>query len=193
MPKKNETGMPDHLKESIENLSGYSMDDVRVHYNSDKPATVQALDTRKARTSTWHRVRNGTCRTRHGMWHSRCRDVWSRPPKWAECPWTTMKTWNARLTWWEQGQTAFDCQKLATEEGQRYVSMSNGSTKRCPAPSSSISEKDARLTAPRERTSSCRQLDSILFAQTFSLCVSKKVCYFIFSDNNRAFHTIMDL
>ncbi len=43
MPKKNETGMPDHLKESIENLSGYSMDDVRVHYNSDKPATVQAL------------------------------------------------------------------------------------------------------------------------------------------------------
>ena len=34
MPKKNETGMPDHLKESIENLSGYSMDDVRVHYNS---------------------------------------------------------------------------------------------------------------------------------------------------------------
>lgn len=43
MPKKNETGMPDHLKADIENLSGYSMDDVRVHYNSDKPATVQAL------------------------------------------------------------------------------------------------------------------------------------------------------
>lgn len=41
--KKNETGMPDRLKMGIENLSGYSMDDVRVHYNSDKPATVQAL------------------------------------------------------------------------------------------------------------------------------------------------------
>lgn len=41
--KKNETGMPDHLKEGIESLSGFSMDDVRVHYNSDKPATVQAL------------------------------------------------------------------------------------------------------------------------------------------------------
>ena len=40
---KNETGMPDHLKAGIENLSGFSMDDVRVHYNSDKPATVQAL------------------------------------------------------------------------------------------------------------------------------------------------------
>ena len=35
--KKNETGMPDHLKAGIEDLSGFSMDDVRVHYNSDKP------------------------------------------------------------------------------------------------------------------------------------------------------------
>ena len=41
--KKNETGMPEHLKEAIENPSGYSMDDVRAHYNSDKSATVQAL------------------------------------------------------------------------------------------------------------------------------------------------------
>lgn len=41
--KKNETGMPDNLKAGIENLSGFSMDDVRVHYNSDKPTTVQAL------------------------------------------------------------------------------------------------------------------------------------------------------
>ena len=41
--KENLTGMPDNLKESIESLSGFSMDDVRVHYNSSKPATVQAL------------------------------------------------------------------------------------------------------------------------------------------------------
>ncbi len=41
--KENLTGMPDDLKEGIENLSGFSMDDVRVHYNSSKPATVQAL------------------------------------------------------------------------------------------------------------------------------------------------------
>lgn len=41
--KKNETGMPDNLKAGIENLSGFSMDDVRVYYNSSKPATVQAL------------------------------------------------------------------------------------------------------------------------------------------------------
>lgn len=40
--KVNKTGLPDNLKSGIENLSGYSMDDVRVHYNSDKPAQLQA-------------------------------------------------------------------------------------------------------------------------------------------------------
>lgn len=40
---KNETGLPDDLKAGVENLSGFSLDDVRVHYNSSKPATVQAL------------------------------------------------------------------------------------------------------------------------------------------------------
>ncbi|ELR72013.1 hypothetical protein C900_02008 [Fulvivirga imtechensis AK7] len=40
--KKNNTGLPDHLKTGIENLSGYSMDDVKVHYNSDKPSQLQA-------------------------------------------------------------------------------------------------------------------------------------------------------
>lgn len=41
--RPNNTGMPDNLKAGIESLSGYSMDDVHVHYNSSKPATVQAL------------------------------------------------------------------------------------------------------------------------------------------------------
>ncbi len=40
--KENNTGLPDDLKTGIENLSGYSMDDVNVHYNSDKPAQLQA-------------------------------------------------------------------------------------------------------------------------------------------------------
>lgn len=40
--KKNNTGLPDNLKSGIENLSGYSMDDVKVHYNSEKPAQLQA-------------------------------------------------------------------------------------------------------------------------------------------------------
>jgi len=39
---RNHTGLPDTLKAGVENLSGLSMDDVRVHYNSDKPAQLQA-------------------------------------------------------------------------------------------------------------------------------------------------------
>lgn len=40
--KRNRTGLPDPLKTGIENLSGYAMDDVKVHYNSSKPAQLQA-------------------------------------------------------------------------------------------------------------------------------------------------------
>ncbi|WP_219838154.1 DUF4157 domain-containing protein [Paenibacillus sp. R14(2021)] len=40
--KENRTGMPDHLKSGVEQLSGMSMDDVKVHYNSQKPAEVEA-------------------------------------------------------------------------------------------------------------------------------------------------------
>ena len=41
--KENNTGLPNDLKAGIENLSGYALDDVRVHYNSDKPAQIGAL------------------------------------------------------------------------------------------------------------------------------------------------------
>ncbi|MDU8498232.1 DUF4157 domain-containing protein [Pseudomonas syringae] len=41
-PTPNRTGMPDTLKSGIESLSGMSMDHVKVHYNSDKPAQLQA-------------------------------------------------------------------------------------------------------------------------------------------------------
>ncbi|PXY46806.1 eCIS core domain-containing protein [Flavobacterium hydrophilum] len=40
--KANNTGLPDNLKSGIENLSGHAMDDVKVHYNSDKPAKLNA-------------------------------------------------------------------------------------------------------------------------------------------------------
>ncbi len=40
--KSNNTGLPDNLKSGIENLSGLAMDDVKVHYNSAKPAQLQA-------------------------------------------------------------------------------------------------------------------------------------------------------
>jgi hypothetical protein len=41
--QKNRTGLPDNLKAGIERLSGMPIDDVRVHYNSAKPAQLQAL------------------------------------------------------------------------------------------------------------------------------------------------------
>ena len=40
--KKNNSGLPDTLKSGVESLSGLSMDDVKVHYNSDKPAQLNA-------------------------------------------------------------------------------------------------------------------------------------------------------
>lgn len=40
--KPNNTGIPDAMKARFENLSGFSFDDVKVHYNSDKPAQLQA-------------------------------------------------------------------------------------------------------------------------------------------------------
>jgi len=48
-PEDNRSGaiatqsLPDNLKTGVENLSGLSMDDVKVHYHSDKPAQLQAL------------------------------------------------------------------------------------------------------------------------------------------------------
>lgn len=40
--KENDAGLPGNLRTGIESLSGYSMDDVKVHYNSEKPAQLQA-------------------------------------------------------------------------------------------------------------------------------------------------------
>ncbi|MGG8497007.1 DUF4157 domain-containing protein [Tenacibaculum sp. TC6] len=40
--RENNTGLPDTLKSGIEEMSGFSMDDVNVHYNSGKPAQLNA-------------------------------------------------------------------------------------------------------------------------------------------------------
>lgn len=40
--QENRTGLPDQLKAGIESLSGASLDRVRVHYNSPRPAQLQA-------------------------------------------------------------------------------------------------------------------------------------------------------
>ena len=43
MKADNNTGLPDALKTGVEQLSGIDMSEVRVHYNSDKPAQMGAL------------------------------------------------------------------------------------------------------------------------------------------------------
>ena len=42
-PAANNTGLPDNLKAGVESLSGVSLDNVKVHYNSSKPAQLNAL------------------------------------------------------------------------------------------------------------------------------------------------------
>lgn len=41
--RPNNTGIPDTVKSRFENRSGFSFDDVKVHYNSPRPAQLQAL------------------------------------------------------------------------------------------------------------------------------------------------------
>lgn len=38
--KENRTGIPTQLKERFEEKTGFTMDDVKVHYHSDKPAQL---------------------------------------------------------------------------------------------------------------------------------------------------------
>lgn len=63
----NKTGLPDHLKTGIENLSGYPMDDVKVHYNSSKPAQLQAHA--YAQGTDIHLAPNQEKHLPHEAWH----------------------------------------------------------------------------------------------------------------------------
>ena len=40
--KRNDTGLPDNLKNGMESMTGHSLDNVQVHYNSPKPAQLHA-------------------------------------------------------------------------------------------------------------------------------------------------------
>ena len=42
LQQENNTGLPDNLKAGIENLSGHSIDEIKVHYNSPQPKQLQA-------------------------------------------------------------------------------------------------------------------------------------------------------
>lgn len=65
--KKNNTGLPDQLKNGVEQLSGHSMDDVKVHYNSNKPAQLQAHA--YAKGSSIHIAPGQERHLPHEAWH----------------------------------------------------------------------------------------------------------------------------
>lgn len=66
--KPNNTGLPDNLKSGIENLSGMSMDDVKVHANSSKPAQVGAHA--YAQGSDIHLASGQEKHLPHEAWHT---------------------------------------------------------------------------------------------------------------------------
>ena len=63
----NKTGLPDNLKSGIERLSGYDMSDVRVHYNSAKPAQLNAHA--YAQGSQIHVASGQEKHVAHEAWH----------------------------------------------------------------------------------------------------------------------------
>jgi hypothetical protein len=65
--RANNTGLADQLKSGIESLSGMSMDDVRVHYNSLQPAQLNALA--YAQGSDIHLAPGQEQHLPHEAWH----------------------------------------------------------------------------------------------------------------------------
>ncbi len=66
-PKANDTGLPDNLKSGIESLSGVDMSDVKVHYNSSKPAQLNAFAF--AQGSDIHLASGQEKHLPHEAWH----------------------------------------------------------------------------------------------------------------------------
>ncbi len=65
--KSNQSPLPDQLKTSMENLSGISMDDATVSYNSKKPAKIDALA--YAQGSEIHLAPGQEKHLPHEVWH----------------------------------------------------------------------------------------------------------------------------
>lgn len=67
LQKKSKSNLPDDLQSSMEALSGYSLDDVNVHYNSSKPAQLNAHA--YAQGSDIHIGPNQERHLPHEAWH----------------------------------------------------------------------------------------------------------------------------
>lgn len=71
---ENKAGLPDNLKTGIENLSSYSMDDVKVHYNSNKPAQLHAHAYAQGTDIHVAPGQENIYLMRYGMWCNRSRE-----------------------------------------------------------------------------------------------------------------------
>ena len=67
-PASNRTGLPENLKSGIESLSGMDISDVRVHYNSPKPAQLNAHA--YAQGSDIHLASGQEKHLPHEAWHT---------------------------------------------------------------------------------------------------------------------------
>lgn len=67
MKQENNTGLPDNLKSGIENLSGYAMDEVKVHYNSQQPGQLKA--NAYAQGTDIHLASGHESQLPHEAWH----------------------------------------------------------------------------------------------------------------------------
>jgi len=65
--RKNNTGLPNNVKAGIEHLSGMNMDHVKVHYNSPKPAQLNAHA--YAQGSDIHMAPGQNQHVAHEAWH----------------------------------------------------------------------------------------------------------------------------
>ena len=65
--RKNNTGIPDHIKAGVENLSGMNLDHVKVEYNSPKPAQLNAHA--YAQGSNIHMAPGQSQHIAHETWH----------------------------------------------------------------------------------------------------------------------------
>jgi len=65
--QENKTGLPENLKDGIESLSGYNMDDVKIHYNSSQPAQFNAFAFTKG--SDIHLASGAERYLPHEAWH----------------------------------------------------------------------------------------------------------------------------
>jgi hypothetical protein len=65
--RENETGLPDGLKSGVESLSGVALDDVSVHYDSERPAQLGALA--YAQGSEIHLAPGQEEHLPHEVWH----------------------------------------------------------------------------------------------------------------------------